>query len=227
MTHLIKKPVVNEKLAYFCGFILGDGSIYIRKEKHDYCIKAVGNPKDEKAYYDRILQPLIKELFDITIKMKAYDKNTTYGFQISSKQLVEFLTEEIGLPTAPKYENLHLPKAFYQDEKLIRACIRGIFDTDGCICFKKRSATSDAYPVISITSKSSALISQINAILEGLQLKGVQLINYELRDTRLKRGFNNISRIEINGRKNLKRWTNSIGTWHPKHRRKIEKHSGG
>ncbi|HLC75321.1 MAG TPA: hypothetical protein VJH88_05730 [Candidatus Nanoarchaeia archaeon] len=38
---------VSEKLAYVCGILAGDGSIYIREEKHDYVIKCVGNPTDE------------------------------------------------------------------------------------------------------------------------------------------------------------------------------------
>jgi len=40
------------KLAYLSGVLMGDGSIFVREYKHDYCIKCVGNPKDEIKFYD-------------------------------------------------------------------------------------------------------------------------------------------------------------------------------
>ncbi|KKQ76846.1 MAG: hypothetical protein UT00_C0030G0001, partial [Parcubacteria group bacterium GW2011_GWA1_38_7] len=43
---------VTSDLAYLCGVFAGDGSISIRLKKHDYEVKCVGNPLDEKEYYN-------------------------------------------------------------------------------------------------------------------------------------------------------------------------------
>lgn len=134
----IKIPELTEELAYLCGFILGDGSINIREEKHDYCIQAVGNPRDEKEYYDSIIKGLFLTVFNIPIITLSHHKDTTYGFHFSSKKIVQYLVKELQMPQSPKYESLKIPPAFYSDDKLLIACIRGIFDTDGCVSFKKR-----------------------------------------------------------------------------------------
>ena len=44
---VIQIPRKNIDLAYLCGVLAGEGSINIRKNKCDYEIKCVGNPKDE------------------------------------------------------------------------------------------------------------------------------------------------------------------------------------
>lgn len=213
-------PPIDERLAYLCGFLLGDGSIQVRKDKHDHCIKAVGNPKDEKEYYETVIKKLFLEAFNIPIKMQMMDSGTTYGFQISSKKLVAFLMS-IGIPTAPKYENLKIPAIFYQDEKLLKACISGIFDTDGCISFKRQGTAVPHYPVINITSKSPSFIKEIDRIIRGQGIVTCVAINYHATDCRMKEGYSVKSTITICGHRRLQQWLQAIGTWHPKHQRKI------
>ena len=62
---LIIPNEINEDLAYFCGVLAGDGNIDIRLHKHDYTIKCVGNPRDEKEYYNKVLYNLIYKIFNI------------------------------------------------------------------------------------------------------------------------------------------------------------------
>lgn len=93
----IKRGVVlpgntTEELAYLSGFLAGDGSFNIRpKKKHEYSIKAVGNPKDEVTFYIQIITPLFKKLFNIDVTPKLFDGNTTYGIRIYSRSLFKFL----------------------------------------------------------------------------------------------------------------------------------------
>ena len=76
---------ITSNLAYLSGVLAGDGNIHIRKHKHDYTIKCVGNPKDEKEFYDKVLYDVIHEIFNIKIKTGLKDQNTTYGFTIHSR----------------------------------------------------------------------------------------------------------------------------------------------
>lgn len=217
----VKIPELSPKLAYTCGFLLGDGSIQIREHKHDYAIKAVGNPKDEQSYYDVIIKALFLEIFNIPITTKLYDGKTTYGFQFSSKRLVRFLTSTLRLPHGKKYHQLCIPALFYLDHQFLRACIRGIFDTDGCISFKRRHKKHPYYPVISIASKSARFIKELATILQSVGLQGNEFYNQTIHDTRIDKGFTTISRIEFVGYNKLNKWIEEIGTWHPKHQAKI------
>ena len=217
-------PPLTEELAYVCGFLMGDGSISIREEKHDHCIKAVGNPRDEREFYDIVIKDLFWELFHIPLKTRLFDQGTTYGFQFTSKRLVGFLTGTMGLPPSPKQGKLRIPPSILADEGLLRACVRGIFDTDGCVSFKKRNKDDPYYPVVSISSSSSVFISQLHRSLRRLGLDAYVVLDYHVRDARLLRGHSLISRVELSGQEKLKEWLRIIGTWHPRHQRKIMSH---
>ena len=56
---LVLPKKYSSELAYLCGVLAGDGSISYRKNKHEYMIKCVGNPKDEKIYYNGKTTPKI------------------------------------------------------------------------------------------------------------------------------------------------------------------------
>jgi len=228
----LKLPThITPELAYLCGVLAGDGSITYRKEHNEYCINCVGNPKDEKIFYHQIIAPLFKKVFGITLRIKYHHKHTTYGFSLYSKSIYLYFTQKIGLPTGVKHDTLHVPPRFLQKKTLTRAYLRGVFDTDGCISFKKKYQTKPYYPVITLASKSAPFIKEINNLLHKEGLHGAIVLNYHKRDPRAKRGYTQISSIDLNGTKNLFLWMNQIGFWSPKHLLKIrnweEKNSEG
>jgi hypothetical protein len=57
---------ITLELAYLSGVLAGDGGINIRP-KHDYEIKCVGNPKNEKKFYDAVVAPLFEKLFGLKV----------------------------------------------------------------------------------------------------------------------------------------------------------------
>jgi len=211
------------ELAYFCGVLAGDGSIRFQKEKHHWEIKCVGNPADEKEFYDVIIKNLIKELFNLDIKTKLFDKGTTYGFSISSKNLVRYLTEFIGLPLGKKYDKLNIPKVFLKNKSLATNFLKGVADTDFHLRIRKNN-----YPVICGTSKSQRFIDEIKNLLEK---EGFKVCSYVRRDN--DKRVNKVvvtHKIEISGHKQFIMWMNKIGFNHPKLRDKIKilnRHSGG
>ncbi|MBU0460087.1 MAG: hypothetical protein ABIH82_02570, partial [Candidatus Woesearchaeota archaeon] len=210
----INYPKLSGNLAYLCGVLAGDGYIGIREHKYDYVVNCGGNPKDEKEFYDEVIAPLFFKLFEISIKPKLLGK--TYGFNIWSKNLVEFLINEIGLPRSPK-NNLSFPKIFYHDKKLALHFIRGVADTDFSFKLKRRN-----YPVISGSAKSKIFILEISTILKENGFKVVNCFDYKINDKRLKKGYNIINRVELNGHKQFSKWVNLIGTRQPKNRKKIQ-----
>ncbi|MBW2971785.1 hypothetical protein KY359_01995 [Candidatus Woesearchaeota archaeon] len=214
-------------LAYICGILVGDGSIYGRKKKHEYFIKCVGNPKDEKELYHEIIAPRFANIFGFVPEMGYHDQNTTYGFSLYSKTLYTYLTDGIGLLEGRKDSRLSIPKIFKEDKKLIIPFLRGLFDTDGCISFKKRYKLTPYYPTIIFSSKSEKLTAEIAQILKQRRFKVVEIYNYKLMDNRVERGFTIINRLEMNGKDNLRKWLDLIGFDSPKHLNKIKENWEG
>ncbi len=218
----LKIPIkITEDLAYLCGVFAGDGSIGFRKSKNEYSLKVVGNPKDEQEFYSTVIAPKFKKVFGIMPNTRYHDTKTTYGFSIYSKAIYDYLVNFIGLPSGVKYNSLKIPQIFFEDEKLVVAFIRGVFDTDGCISFKKRANRTQNYPVINLTSKSANFTKQIADFLESIGLKLSVLYDYHAKDSRIKLSYSVKSLIFINGHNNLKLWMDKIGFYSPKHLNKI------
>jgi hypothetical protein len=214
---------ITSGLAYLCGVFAGDGSISIRSEKYEYSLKCVGNPADEKEFYLQIIKSIFKRVFGHALEIRPFDKKKTFGFRVFSKELVVYLTEVIGLPRGRKYDSLDIPAVFFRDENLLLSFIRGVFDTDGCISFKRKYKIVPYYPVISLSSRSSVFIKSISSVLKDLGFKVSELYDYRLNDIRANNGFTVISRIDLNGQKNLRLWMEKIGFSSPKHLDKIRK----
>ena len=219
---LVFPPEMNSQLAYFCGVLAGDGSLGWRKKKYEYSLKCVGNPLDEKEFYIKIVSPICEEIFNYRPKVRHFDKKTTFGFRIFSKALVLYLSKEIGLPLGKKGIRLKIPTVFLENQIFTREFIKGFFDTDGCITYKKNGS----YPVIALSSRSSTLIQEISSFLKVIGFSFYEVYDYKVFDSRFKKGYSLISRIEINGHKTLSKWLLQIGSLNPKHLKKI-KNSGG
>lgn len=206
----------KSQLAYLCGFIAGDGSLSYRSSKNEYSLKCVGNPRDEQEYYDIVVVELFRNLFDLTPTTKHFDKRTTYGFRIFSKHLFNYLVS-LELSVSPKYATLHIPSWIYE-QSLLAAFIRGIFDTDGCLCFKKRYREKPYYPVLSLSSKSSDFCKELYS---ALRIMGFSPVLCSFKSKASNGSLTTISRVELNGFTQLQLWMNLIGTWHPKNKNKI------
>jgi len=211
----ISKPEIGPDLAYLCGVLAGDGYIGIRPHKKEYVVNCGGNKEDEVYFYDYVVAPLLTKLFDLEVKPK--NLSGTYGFNVYSKKLVYFLINEIGMTKSPK-NNLTFPDIFLKDRNLSINFIRGVADTDFSFQLKKGK-----YPSIRGSSKCKYFMQQIVAVLEELGFKIKTYYDYKVIDSRLKQGFNIISRIELNGHDNFRLWIKLIGTMQPKFQSKVYK----
>ena len=207
-------PRINKDLAYFCGILAGDGYIGIRPLKNEYNINIGGNPKDEVDYYDLVVAPLFFSLFNLKVIPKKM--NSTYGINTYSKELVLFLVNKIGMTISPK-DNLVIPPIFLEDENLVLEYICGVADTDFSFQIKRNS-----YPTISGSSKCKNFMEQISKILHKHEFKVNKYFDYKIIDTRFKKGYNLINRVELNGHKQFAMWDGLIGTRHPKNQKKFE-----
>lgn len=210
----------SEDLAYFCGILAGDGHIQFGKNNYD--LVCAGNPLDEQELYTKILSPIVQDLFNIKIKSQHFPDSGTFGFRFSSKLVVLFLVRCLGLPANKKYDQLQIPSWIKQTESFLKAYIRGLADTDFCICLKKRYKKVAYYPVVSGVSKSKSYIEEIALALESFGFKVSRSYDVIEHDSRYKNGFCKAHRIHIYGATQLINWMKVIGFASPKHLNKFE-----
>jgi len=120
---IVKIPnSVNEEISELVGVILGDGNLN-RKD-----IRIVGNA-NEKDYYTH-LELLFRSIFDVESIINN-DTANSIRLTINSVKISKHLTS-LGLKLGDKIKNrATIPKWIFEDEKYIKSCLRGLFDTDG------------------------------------------------------------------------------------------------
>jgi len=205
----IKLPKsIDRKLAEFLGVLAGDG--YVLRYAHhsgstEHMIGISGNSKKDKEYFQNILLPLLKNLFNISLKIGKHKNQNTIHIQFRSKGIVYYL-ESLGVNIGRK-TNWSIPDIILKNSDLSRAYLRGIFDTDGCVSLK---TYNHGYPVIKINQKSKQAIKQIERLLRELGFYFYVAYDVVTKD---KRGFTSKgSSVYISGWKNLRRWVELIGS---------------
>jgi hypothetical protein len=203
--------IINEALAEETGIHIGDGSMNIYQGHNGPCYTVVGHHINDKEYIDTVVLPLIKEVYGKNPKPRLWSQGT-YGFRIRSEEIIRFKHNVLGLPLGKKM-NITIPVLISGDSSLMRACIRGIADTDGSINLEKKNGKN--YPRIFITNTSEPLMRQIQAFLaqEGLRIQSWSHPQKEWR---------RIHKIAINGVAMLALWNSKIGFHNPNHIRKAQ-----
>jgi hypothetical protein len=195
---VIPKRLDND-LSYLCGFLAGDGSFGWRPNKNEYSITCVGNPKDEKQFYD---------------------DGTTYGIKIRSKAIFLFFTKIIKFPFGKKCDKVKIPYIFKQSDDLIKSFIEGFADADFCYTLKKRYKRKFYYPCIEGTSASKMMIDDIAFYLNkfGFKFTKCKVVVFDKRKNKSITTY----RIDLNGYLQLFIWMMTIGFRNLKYIKRFE-----
>ena len=206
---LIPKSITPE-LAEESGWHIGDGSMnyYNNKGYVKGIYQLRGHIEDDREHYINVIKPIFKLLYGIDISLRFMPSTRVFGFQIWCNKLVKF-KEELGLPLGKKL-NISIPEVFLINDKLKKAVIRGIFDTDGGIQLMKKN--NKLYPVVYITTISKGLYEQLLAILKKLGLRATGYKWTSIRDK-----WKDVYRISIRGNEMLDRFMEIIKPANPKH----------
>jgi transcriptional regulator with XRE-family HTH domain len=205
--------IICEELAYETGTSIGDGCIPTRGKSY----RSKGNKNDEKEYYQNIIKPMFKELYNIDINLKEYTK--AFGFECYSSKLIEFKNKVIGLPIGPK-KNIRIPNCFkVNDSKILSSLISGLFDTDGTICFRSQNKNKYYYPTIRFTTISKPLSEDVQETLKMLGFKTYLYTNNKINVRNPSPKFE----VILYGYENFKKYLELIGTKQQKNINKINK----
>ncbi|MGA2680923.1 MAG: LAGLIDADG family homing endonuclease [Candidatus Bathyarchaeia archaeon] len=157
----------SEDLAEILGLILGDGHIDKSVKSGQYAIKICGG-EDDIEYLQSCVSPLFLRVFGKRLKSFRFKKAMAVMYYINDKAIV-FTLEHYGLKAGNKKENnVQIPSWIFENNNQLRACLRGLFDTDGTVFPKSSNHNS---PQLELTSK-----------IEGIQRtfrQGLLQLGYE------------------------------------------------
>lgn len=158
------KPRNSEELAEFIGIMLGDGSM-TRRQITIY----LSNITDKE--YAKYIITLIKKLFDLKASISEVKKSHVLRVGISGVNVVKYLVEK-GLKIGNKVRlQVSVPNWIWKNNSYIKACIRGLIDTDGCFVIHRYVVKGKKYqyPKISFSNKSEPIL---DFVYQGLKKLG-------------------------------------------------------
>tara|TARA_Y100000310_G_scaffold299767_1_gene334881 strand:+ start:546 stop:1280 length:735 start_codon:yes stop_codon:yes gene_type:complete len=211
---------INPEIAEILGAFIGDGWI----ESRGNAFYITGDKLEDKDYYDNFLAPLFSKWF-CKVKPKEFSYWNVYGIGCFKRRIVENCLK-LGFQSGTKALNVKIPKEIMNssNQEIIRAVLRGIFDTDGSFwCEKSRSKNSvqwkrthHHHPELQIGSCSKQLLEQIKILLERFHIESKVSLRTKAGFTN-NRNRNNYYGLRIRKIGEIKKWFNIIGSNNPRH----------
>lgn len=193
-------PNKNELLAELVGIMIGDGNMSSYQAS-----VSVSSLVDQE--YSLYIAGLIEKLFAFRPTIKKKGVSNCLVIVASSVTMVEFL-KEVGVLKGHKIrQNLDIPRWILEDREFAIACLRGIFDTDGCV-FQENHRIKEkiySYPRWVLVSASPNLRATVHQILLDLEF------NPKIRNNRS---------VNLESFADISAYFRIVGTSNPKHSRR-------
>lgn len=198
-------------LAEFIGIMLGDGNL-AKAKCSNYQIKIVGHSINDREYLLNYVSHLAKNLFGFTFGFYENSQYHRLCLTKGSKNLF-FTLKKFGLIEGnKKLNNVTIPKWVFKNGLYIKACVRGLIDTDGCVC----PITGRNYTYIWFKSGIPNLRKSFS--------KAMNLLGYRIA----KWSGNETPQTYIGSKDMIKKYHKEIGFSNPYHERRfvmLNKHS--
>jgi len=144
-------------------------------------------------------------LFKIEVKEQDYSNHNERFLVMYSKKLINFL-ERMGLKSGHKIKNqITIPNWIWNNDEFLKACIRGLIDTDGCIY-----RLTPNYPnlfQLCFTNNNKTLLKDARKALLRLGFKVSKISRNQIYITRQKERF--YKEIGFSNTKHKKRYAHS------------------
>ena len=123
-------PLNSKKLAEFCGILLGDGCIYT----HNKTVCISGHKVYDRPFLEIHVAKLIYELFGLRPVFYYRKNRNALDCIVHCKKIGDFLSKYLPVVGNKKLVKATIPKYYFQNKELLKACLRGLCDTDGSFC---------------------------------------------------------------------------------------------
>lgn len=206
-------PRESEELAEFYGIMLGDGNSHITafyKSRNDkrgtYMIRIVGDSRYDEDYLFHYVKSLIESLFGIKVYSGKFKKQNAIYVGAHSYNLIEFLNSKGFKPGNKIVNRLTIPSWIYNNNSYLRACLRGLIDTDGSIF---RMSQRDFNLIrISFTNYDAPLLNDARKAFLDLGFHPSKIINNR--------------QFYISRQEDIKKYLKEIGFSNKKHKDRLE-----
>ncbi len=191
-TNTFSKPQESNKLAEFIGIMLGDGGM----TDGQITIYLSGITDHQ---YSRFVANLIKRLFELKASINENKKEHLLRVGISGINVVKYLIEK-GLKVGNKVLlQVGVPAWIWKNKEYIKACIRGLIDTDGCFLIHKYKVNNKEYkyPKICFSNHSEPILDFVHKSLLKLGYNPKRTFEYD---------------VWLHNQNEVKRYLQEIGT---------------
>ncbi len=189
----------STEVAEVMGIMLGDGNIWERKGF--YYVRVCGHSTEDRKYLINHVKPLIKKIFNINMQTYKHKTNNELYLTKGSKDFV-FTLKNYGLESGDKIKNNKgIPEWVFSSEDYLKACIRGLIDTDGSVT----AITNRNYTYIWFTNKNAALRDDFE---KAMRILGYKIAKWNLSGT---------PETYIGNKKGIRKFYKEIGFNNPKH----------
>lgn len=198
----IATPSLSTKLAEFIGVLLGDGHVNKRQV-------TVSLNLTTDFEYSEYVSNLAYKLFKIKPYLLPWKKTNCLTIGLSSTSLGEKL-QEFGLKLGNKVKNqVDVPVWIQNSPEYATYCLRGLFDTDGCVYIDNHTVNKVLYRNIALnfTNRSIPLLNFWKKQLECLGFHPTQKTPYS---------------VFLRREDEIKLYFQLVGTSNPKHGKKYE-----
>lgn len=189
--------VMDERTAELVGIILGDGHV------SRYQVSITLDMTSDVAYAAKV-SALCRDVFGTAPTVRTRSALNCIVLTVSSIKITRWLNS-IGIPCGNKLRNgVDIPACIKSKPALYRACLRGLFDTDGSIYLETHTYKDKiySYPRMMFTSASPLLLS---SFFDGCHANGIPA---------RRRG---VKRVAIEPFTDIKQYFKIIGSSNQKH----------
>lgn len=169
------KPKESKEFAEFIGIMLGDGGMT------DGQITVYLSSITDREY-SKYVSRLMKKLFGLSASINEKKKDHLLRVGISGVNVVKYLVEK-GLRVGNKVLlQVGVPEWIWNNEEYVKACIRGLIDTDGCFTIHRYKVKGKEYqyPKISFSNHSEPILDFVQKGLLSLGYNPKRTIKYDV-----------------------------------------------
>ncbi len=173
---LFKEPKESIDLAELFGIILGDGHVEeIKRGKiRCYSLRIVGDSRDDYDYIINYISSLFQKLFGENGSIAKLENRNVIHITIYGKNLINFLKKKGLKPGNKKLNNQGVPSWIRKNKSYLKACIRGLIDTDGSIHYISKNNRNIR---IDFTSHIPRLLNEVRVLFIKLGFHPSKIIN--------------------------------------------------
>jgi len=207
--------ILNPKLAYFIGYLQGDG--FLGSDRNTYGFS--DENKEHLLYINELNYELFGKKGRVRFNYTKLSKTPVPYLEIRQYVINSYLHNVWGIPKGFK-QDLYVPDIMYKNKKIMKWYIKGLFDADGTL--PKNPAKAKQY-FIDLNMRDQKFIEEINNILENIFYINTLKIYKRVAKSPCSNNISITWEIRIRKHSEIRKFLKEIGFYHIDKQKRMEK----